>query len=147
MKKSVVVLIGIIYIASIALVSFYGLKYKVFQEEIYVERLELLNDDIKPAGGRLEGVDYYTTVSPDENGERRYQIKYRVFPDNATDQSVDFHLVPTTSDGEVSGVSIDKNGVVIFDGENVNSVIVQIIAKNASSDDATVSIAIFAYGR
>ena len=43
MKKSVVVLIALIYILSIALVSFFGLQYKVFEEVIPVERVEILN--------------------------------------------------------------------------------------------------------
>ena len=133
MKKSVVVLIGIIYIASIALVSFFGLKFKVFEEIVYVERVELLNEDLKES--TTSGFDYYTVIYPDENGERRYQIKYRVYPDNATDQTVDFIY-----DKETEGVTIDENGVVIFEGKG--TVIVQVIPKNSASEAASVSIAI-----
>ena len=144
MKKSVVVLIGIIYIASIALVSFFGLKFKVFEEVVYTESVELLNEDIKPGN---DDFDYYVAIRPDENGERRYQIRYRVHPDNATDQSVSFALAPTSSDddGEVSGVSIDKNGVVTFEGDGIASVIVHVVANNGSGEAASVSLAIFAY--
>ena len=47
MKKSVVILIAIIYIASIALVSFFGLQLKSFDEIIYSTGIDLLNEDIK----------------------------------------------------------------------------------------------------
>ena len=39
MKKSVVILIGIIYVASIALVSFFGLKAKIYNAKVYAERV------------------------------------------------------------------------------------------------------------
>ena len=44
MKKSVVILIGIIYVASIALVSFFGLKAKIYNAKVYAERVQILND-------------------------------------------------------------------------------------------------------
>ena len=47
MKKSVVILILVIYLVSVALVSFFGLQYKTFDEVIYTESIEFLNDDIK----------------------------------------------------------------------------------------------------
>ena len=47
MKKSVIILIAIIYLASVALVSFYGLQPKMFDEVVYVDSIEFLNDDIR----------------------------------------------------------------------------------------------------
>ena len=39
MKKSVIVLIGIIYVLSIFVVSFLGLKIDAFEQVVYVERV------------------------------------------------------------------------------------------------------------
>ena len=70
MKKSVVILIAIIYVASIALVSFFGLQFKVFEEVIPVESVEILNDGLK----HNDTWGNYVTVSPDASGEWHYQI-------------------------------------------------------------------------
>ena len=41
MKKSVVIIIALIYVASVALVSFLGLQFKVFEEVVPVESIEI----------------------------------------------------------------------------------------------------------
>ena len=46
MKKSVIILIAIIYVASIALVSFFGLKFKVFEEVVPVESVKILDENL-----------------------------------------------------------------------------------------------------
>ena len=59
MKKSVIVLIAIIYVAAIGLVSFYGLKFKVFEEVVPVESIELLNTGLNTdKNGEQEGANY-----------------------------------------------------------------------------------------
>ena len=93
MKKSVIILIAIIYIASVALVSFFGLQFKVFEEIIPVERVEITNEvaDHNDTWG-----DYVVITQPDENGEVRYRIDYRVYPENATNTDVSFsYQAPT----------------------------------------------------
>ena len=129
MKKSVVILIAIIYIASIALVSFFGLQFKTFDEIVYTTSVELLNEDIKTDknGGK------YVVIRPDENGERKYQILYRVYPDNATDSGVSF-----VYDKQKTSVSIDENGVVTFTKKG--AVTIQILTKDGSGASATLTI-------
>ena len=137
MKKSVIILIALIYIASIALVSFFGLKFKVFDEIVYVSSIELLNTDIKEANEtqKLE-YDYYVVIRPNaETGERRYQIEYRVHPDNATNQEVDF-----VYDESIEGVSVSEDGIVAFDGPG--SVIVSVVAKDGGGEETMVRLAI-----
>ena len=53
MKKSVVILIGLIYVASIALVGFLGLQAKFYNDVIYLESFEILT-----------GVPYLTVGIP-----------------------------------------------------------------------------------
>ena len=131
MKKSVVILIALIFIASVVLVSFFGLQFKTFDEIVYVESIEILEDNLKtnPEGQK------YVVILPDENGVRQYQIKYRVHPDNATDDSVTF-----VYDKQNTNVSVDENGVVTFAKERT-SVTVQVKANDGS---ASASITIFA---
>ena len=131
MKKSVIILIALIFIASVVLVSFFGLQYKSFNEIVYVTEIELLEEKLKYND---EGKPY-VVIRPDENGQRQYQIKYRVHPDNATDSSVTFAY-----DNQNPSVSVDENGVVTFT-KGGTSVTVQIIANDGS---ASTSITIFA---
>ena len=142
MKKSVVILILVIYLVSVALVSFFGLQFKVFEEVVYVESVELLNEGLLVPEFEAD-FDYYALVAPNEQGELRYQIKYRVHPDNATDQRVDFVLENASGDGEVTGVSVDANGVVKMEKVGT-AVIVSVVAKNGSGEKASASIALFA---
>ena len=86
MKKSVVIIIALIYIASIALVSFFGLQFKVFEEVIPVERIEIINDGQKYS----ESQGDYIVIRPNEKGELRLKIDYRVYPENASNTKVDF---------------------------------------------------------
>ena len=131
MKKSVIILIALIYIASVVLVSFFGLQYKSFKEIVYTTGIELLNTDLKI---NEETGETYVVIRPDkETGERKYQILYRVHPDNATDPGVSFAY-----DKQNTAVSIDENGVVTFTKRG--AVIVEIIAKDGSGAKATLTI-------
>ena len=86
MKKSVIILIALIYVASVALVSFFGLQFKVFEEVIPVESVKITNEGLK----YNETWGNYYVVTPNEKGELRFQINYRVYPENATNTKVNF---------------------------------------------------------
>ena len=128
MKKSVIILIGVIYIAAIALVSFFGLQAKIYNEKVYVERIEILNDyKVDDQGNK------YIVFYPDENGERKFQINYRVYPDDASTKKVDFNY-----DTQNTNVTIDENGVVTF--KKKGSVIVNITATDGSGVSEKIEI-------
>ena len=122
MKKSVVILIALIFIASVVCVSFFGLQFKTFDEIVYVSSIELLDEDLKTN----DQGEKYVVISPDEKGERKYQIKYRVHPDNATDDGVIFAY-----DEENTIATVDENGLVAFNKKGVLTV--QIVAKDGSA--------------
>ena len=105
MKKSVVILIAIIYISAIALVSFFGLKHKVFDEVVPVSSIEIINDGVEY---NADTGSYKTTLRPDEEGVRAFRIEYRVHPDNASEASVSF-----TIDSKMA--TVDDSGLVVFD--------------------------------
>ena len=130
MKKSVVIIIALIYIASIALVSFFGLQFKVFEEIVDVESIEITNEGQKHS----EQHGDYVVVKPNANGEYKFQIQYRVFPDDATNTEVDF-----VYDTQTAGVTIDENGVVTLERRGV-SVKVFVIAKDGTNAQDTITI-------
>ena len=122
MKKSVVILIALIFIASVVCVSFFGLQFKTFEEIVYVSSIELLDENLKTN----DQGEKYVVIYPDENGDRKYQIKYRVHPDNATDDGVIFAY-----DEENTFATVDENGLVTFTKKG--AITVQIIAKDGSA--------------
>ena len=133
MKKSVVILIAIIYVASIALVSFFGLQYQNFFEIVYTEQIELLGDNIKTN----DKGEKYVVILPDEQGNYAYQIQYRVHPDNATNSKVDFVFDHEKADK--SSISVDENGVVTFPKRG-GTLKVKLVAKDGSGASATITL-------
>ena len=78
MKKVIILVIGLIYVASIAVVNFFGLEVQVFEgttyvSEITVDRVRVLNPDAE--------TDF---VEPDANlvnGKKLYRIEFTPAPE------------------------------------------------------------------
>ena len=130
MKKSVIILIAIIYVSAIAVVSFFGLQFKVFDPVVDVERIEILNEGLK-AGGASTG-DYYVVIFPEADGTYRFKIDTRVYPDDATNQTVKYEF----DDNPL--VTVDETGLVTFSKKSV--VTVRIIATDGSNIETSLTI-------
>ena len=128
MKKSVVILIALIYIAAIALVSFFGLQFKVFEEVVPVESVEITNEGQKYSPSQGD----YIILFPNEKGERRLKIDYRINPDNASNTEVDFAYE------KKDVASVDEYGVVTFTGPGMLKV--TIIAQDGSNAEDSILI-------
>ncbi|MBE6535387.1 MAG: hypothetical protein E7677_02025 [Ruminococcaceae bacterium] len=128
MKKAVIIIIVLIYVASVALVSFFGLQFKVFEEVIPVERIEITNEGQKHS----ETQGDYIVIHPDASGERRVKIDYHVYPENASNTNVDFAYQ------EVEGVTVDEHGLVTFSGPGL--IKVRVIATDGSNTEDTLLI-------
>ncbi len=128
MKKSVVIIIALIYVASIALVSFFGLQYKVFNEVISVERVEITNEGQKHS----DTFGDYIVIKPNEKGERRIKIDYHVYPENASNTKVDFAYE------QVEYATVDEYGVVTFTSPGVLKV--TIIATDGTNVQDSITI-------
>ena len=131
MKKSVIILIALIYIASVALVSFFGLQFKVFEQIIPVERVEITNevDDYNDTWG-----DYVVITQPNEKGEVRYQVNYHVYPENATNTTVSFSYMASPE----GCATIDEYGVVSF--SSMGMVKVFVITTDGGDAQDTITI-------
>lgn len=128
MKKAVIIIIVLIYIASVALVSFFGLQFKVFEEVIPVERIEITNEGQKYS----ETQGDYIVIRPDADGDRRVKIDYHVYPENASNTKVDFAYE------EVEGVTVSEDGLVTFSGPGL--IKVRVIATDGSNTEDTLLI-------
>lgn len=145
MKKSVVILIALIYIASIALVGFFGLKFKIFEEIIYPTGVELLNDDLvdlRESLGLADDAellfDYYAYATKID-GVYKYQLEYKLLPENATDTTVLFTYDKEAADK--AGTTVDEYGVITFTQQG--ALTIQLIPK-ANGDAPSKRICIFA---
>ena len=105
MKKSVVIVIGLIYVMSLFLVTLFGIKHKTFNEVHYVEQVEIIDNKAEFLGDGSKFIRVY----PDENGICTYQLNWKVTPENATNPNVDFIY-----DHSKQNLSIDENGLVTY---------------------------------
>lgn len=119
MKKSVIILIAIIYVASIALVSFFGLQYQTFFEIVYAESIELLDENITT---NKETGEHTVKIT---DGSYSYQIKYRVHPDNVTDNDVVF--VYDEEKAEQLSITVSEDGLVKFENQKRGTITVTIM--------------------
>lgn len=97
MKKSVIILIAIIYIAAIPLVNILGLKDKQYNIEIDVTDIVL--DESIPT--QKDGHHRIDITDDDGDGVWEYQIAYAILPENATDKSVTITQTTAKKDVEI----------------------------------------------
>ena len=108
MKKAVVILIAVIFIVAIALVNFFGVRYMSFDPVVYAQSIEILNTGLKEVqeeGETIKGA----ILMKDSNGERKYQILYKLSPDGVSKPGVNFNF-----DDQKDFVSITEDGLVTF---------------------------------
>ncbi len=121
MKKSVILLILIVYVASIMIVGFYGIKIKVYDEKIMVEdiiceNLEEFNcvdcetTDKESFKKRFEekGINYCAMIDfSSEYAEKGYVfvVKFAVLPRTATKQGIEFIF----DSGDQTTSSVENN--------------------------------------
>ncbi len=92
MKKTTIVLIGLIYFVSIILVGVYGLQYKQFNQIVYATSVEVTNepDTFVPDDFGNE-IKTYKIYKNDETGLRQFQIDWRIEPiETVTNKNVKF---------------------------------------------------------
>ena len=98
MKKSVILIIGIVYIVSIVIVGFFGGKMQVYNPTIYVEDISytiqgegVRRIELTPEAKLEQGCDDYYIV-PFSGDSTTIGIKCEVIPQNATNASVEFYF-------------------------------------------------------
>ena len=126
MKKSTLLVIGIIYIASIVAISIFGLKTVIWDVVIPVKSIECLNtsDDKATVEETADGKKFikikYGEPGSIEDGiptGTMLQLEWRVLPDNATTKKVRF--VYNTELTRVNFVKNDNGeelGLILFTG-------------------------------
>lgn len=119
MKKSVIIIIGVIYIASIVLIGFFGMKITAYDEILYVTKIECLNQNATTSSdGTLTLMfNYDSSKSPEENV---LQIEWKVYPEDASNKRVAFVYDVDSKVG-----SVDKYGRVFLKKKGLLLVYIQ----------------------
>lgn len=125
MKKSTLIIIALIYVASIVIISVFGLKAVVFDEVIPVTKIECLNETdekttvkVDSKGKKLITIDYTEPGDEVTLTGTMVQLSWRVLPDNATTKDVRF-----VYNTELARVKFVKNnegkelGLILFTGK------------------------------
>ena len=136
MKKSTLVLILVIYIASIVIIGFFGVQIETFNVTYYVTSIQLLNETVpdvnnidqyimfefipnselvpNPDYTEGSGLDEYLPFgrysSTDPSNPNYVQLLWKVIPEDATYRNVTFEHT------ENSRATVNDFGTVIFTG-------------------------------
>ena len=127
MKKSILLIIGVIYILSIVAVSFYGLSIKNYHENKYPDSIALLNQTDEENGIRVvksgASSELYDTILIYVNLSKTSSIKLeceltRKDGVEVTNKNIDYYVTNST---EVGGLyndyfSVASDGTVTFTG-------------------------------
>lgn len=124
MKKSVILAILVIYLAAILVVGIWGIKTYIFNPNIYVSEIKLvdsLDGEYKvETNAKNPDIDF---IRIKYRAGLKFRIYYRVGPDDATDMSMEFDFIineeyrdkiEISSDGVVT---VKANEAIIIDGK------------------------------
>ncbi len=155
MKKSVMIIIGIIYVASIVVINFFGMKVFVYNKTIDVEQIVCLNKTDEEKGIVVSTFESYNgetgtaiTIKFDKPANKNLmtgtmlQLDLRVLPDNATKKELSF--TSTASDEEVeffTDESGKQTGLILF--YNSTSIF-EVFVKSTDNSNVTLRLKIWA---
>ena len=155
MKKSVMIIIGIIYVASIVVINFFGMKVFVYNKTIDVEQIVCLNKTDEEKGIVVSTFESYNgetgtaiTIKFDKPANKNLmtgtmlQLDLRVLPDNATKKELSF--TSTASEEEVeffTDESGKQTGLILF--YNSTSIF-EVFVKSTDNSNVTLRLKIWA---
>ncbi len=134
MKKTVIILIGIIYAASIMLVTFYGLITEdAPTDSVPVKSLEIVGEGVSESSGEKHVV-LDTPLS--RGGSLTYRIQCKLMPENTTNTTVIF-------ESEDPNATVDETGLVTITGyREVGGYNVITVKAYATDDEGNKSTAV-----
>ncbi len=128
MKKSVVIVIALIYVAAIALVSFIGLNPKIYNQNVYVEGITISSDRIIEKYQGEDAIYFINEFKAD--GTRTVKLDCEVKPDDATNKKINYVLEKNTT-----FATVDENGCITITGPGTRVFPIFIV----SAENPTIS--------
>ncbi len=114
LKKSVVLLVGLVYIISVVIVGVMGIKMRIFDEVKYVEDIVCTITSIKDAVFETEDIgnyDYFYYLPYSE--EIKIGIQSQVMPVDATNTRVRYYVAEDTPETISLTTSNDDNSLIV----------------------------------
>ena len=110
MKKSIIILIGAIYVMSILIIGFFGMKMTSYNETTYPTSIDIesvvgATYKVQSNGMQIITYTFKENVPAEENV---FSIVYHIYPDTTTDKSISY--------------SYDKNNAPISEIDERNNV-------------------------
>lgn len=124
MKKSTLIIIGVVYIASIVLISVLGLVPKVYRPVYPVTKIECLNetdDKVRVYNRASDGklivrLKFEEPAAEDGSSGTLVQLIFRVTPDNATNPNLHYQYKNSTRIKFVQDGAGRETGILLFFG-------------------------------
>ena len=85
MKKSVIVLLFIVYIASIVFINIFGMKLLAYNKDVYATSIECINTDMS-----VNPETQLKTKSLHYAEGLTYLIEHRIYPENVSIKTVEY---------------------------------------------------------
>ena len=140
MKKSVVIIIGVIYVVAIAVVSFLGVNFKVFDPVYYIRSIEIYDDDMIIHEGKKVVYAYFN-----EDGVAEYQIKCKFATSDDMDEDAELSMregdpekLAFDYDKQTPGVTVTEDGLVRFTKDTMIEIVVNPRDNSDCSDRITI---------
>lgn len=122
MKKSVVLLIGLVYIISVVVVGVVGIKLHIYDETIYVMDIECSIRGMEPkqVDFNYQGWHYdYYYVAYDCEPNVMFEVHSNVIPSNATNDHVRYYInenenvtLKTNEDSNIAFLTFKEEGSI-----------------------------------
>ena len=133
MKKSVILVIAVIYVLAIVVVGFIGIRMKIYNANVYVEKIECVSDNYRKCNENddfyQKGYDGYISVIYEEN--LKVLIKCNIYPENASEKKLEYiyDKISTTytltyNDDGTANVEFFKGGsatIIVKSTDNVGT--------------------------
>lgn len=123
MKKTTTILIAIVFVASVAIISFFGMRIKVYNQIVPVTQIECLNKNDEQLNIRVKESNNTTIIQTrfttpadvvSQSGTM-IQLYWRVLPDDATTKDVMFVYDKTNTRATIfKNENGEETGLVLF---------------------------------
>lgn len=121
MKKSVILIICVIYVLAIVIVGFLGLALKVGNEKIPVEEIICINEEYIPNNDKVDDNDYDGTIVVNYKVGLIINLNCEVRPDNADmkrleyigDEDSSIYTIEMQNDGSAN-IIFHKGGIAFI---------------------------------
>ena len=149
MKKSVFLIILIIYVASILFIGLFGMEIALFDQKLYVSDIVVTNESndlysvYESESDQITYITFFYNKDYDGDWQSGHNpntviLSYRVVPEDATNRRVSFSCDTNYEGGTNPYGEVTENGVVRF--KRAGSITVTITSLDGSNTKTRVTV-------